>query len=403
VRNEGEADPLWTGLSRLFGSKAVSMGKMSMYPVKLVPNFLHPTTLNANMPDVTFVFQIPANMQVMGQNVNIKRAMLENNFKKIIQEGGDPLVEWTIEFTSRPIKEGPYKKHGTIVRWKTKFSDIVEAEKRGFLKCSVMDDNGNWVEFDKPPANTNTNTNTNNNNAAVKSGITITPVRPVADLLAGIKTFPAATIIDDDSNSDNDRPPPGNATDDKGKENEKTLMRISVSGNSSSEEKRKENKKGKRTSLSSADDASSEEKQKEKKKANKDEVKIDLKESHSETDTISSTSSQLVIAEDTIEGQAFPLVGKKPGKGKLPKEEKLQLSGRQKITNQKSRKKTHDDEDVIIIINDEVSESDIADLIVLGFTAEQAKEALIAYSNNKEAAVNYLLTQRESNSNIYIN
>jgi uncharacterized UBP type Zn finger protein len=48
-----------------------------------------------------------------------------------------------------------------------------------------------------------------------------------------------------------------------------------------------------------------------------------------------------------------------------------------------------------------VSESDIADLIVLGFTAEQAKEALIAYSNNKEAAVNYLLTQ-QANS-IYIN
>jgi len=48
---------------------------------------------------------------------------------------------------------------------------------------------------------------------------------------------------------------------------------------------------------------------------------------------------------------------------------------------------------VIIIPDTTTQESDIAELVMLGFTPEQAREALLAYPDNKNAAVNYLISK----------
>jgi len=94
-------------------------------------------------------------MTLFGKTITIKKSALEPNFKKIVSEG-DPEVEFIVEYTSRPIKEGPYKKHGYVVRFKTKFGAILSsAETSKPLVCSVMDSNGNWSDLisenDQPP------------------------------------------------------------------------------------------------------------------------------------------------------------------------------------------------------------------------------------------------------------
>eukprot|EP01123_Difflugia_compressa_P001101 TRINITY_DN1125_c0_g1_i2.p1 TRINITY_DN1125_c0_g1~~TRINITY_DN1125_c0_g1_i2.p1 ORF type:complete len:359 (-),score=68.32 TRINITY_DN1125_c0_g1_i2:102-1178(-) len=137
------ADAFWSALNRIFGSKSLSMGKITMYPVKLVPNHIYCTSLNGISKNVEFTIYIPAVMTMFGNSVNIKRSMLEGTFQKIIAEG-DPEVEFIVDYTSRPIKEGSYKKHGTIVRFKTKFSSILSADQTGNLDCTMMDNQGNW-------------------------------------------------------------------------------------------------------------------------------------------------------------------------------------------------------------------------------------------------------------------
>eukprot|EP01123_Difflugia_compressa_P001100 TRINITY_DN1125_c0_g1_i1.p1 TRINITY_DN1125_c0_g1~~TRINITY_DN1125_c0_g1_i1.p1 ORF type:complete len:371 (-),score=65.93 TRINITY_DN1125_c0_g1_i1:102-1214(-) len=138
------ADAFWSALNRIFGSKSLSMGKITMYPVKLVPNHIYCTSLNGISKNVEFTIYIPAVMTMFGNSVNIKRSMLEGTFQKIIAEG-DPEVEFIVDYTSRPIKEGSYKKHGTIVRFKTKFSSILSADQTGSLDCTTMDNQGNWA------------------------------------------------------------------------------------------------------------------------------------------------------------------------------------------------------------------------------------------------------------------
>jgi len=113
----------------------------------------------------------------------------------------------------------------------------------------------------------------------------------------------------------------------------------------------------------------------------------------------SSSSAKLIIAEDLPDGE--PIVGKK---GKPPKkEDKLKLSNKghkversdtgSKVQRtdtgslKKSNKGKEKEEDIIILASD----SDVADLMVLGFSEVQVREALLREPNNKDAAVNYLI------------
>jgi len=94
-------------------------------------------------------------------------------------------------------------------------------------------------------------------------------------------------------------------------------------------------------------------------------------------------------------------VGKK---GKPPKkEEKLKLSNKSNKVHRsdtdskvhrtdtgslkKSNKGKEKEGDIIIVASD----SDVADLMVLGFSEVQVREALLREPNNKDAAVNYLI------------
>jgi len=62
-------------------------------------------------------------------------------------------------------------------------------------------------------------------------------------------------------------------------------------------------------------------------------------------------------------------------------------------SNLKKSKSNKPPDDVIIVLDTTTQESDIAELVMLGFTPEQAREALLAYPDNKNAAVNYLISK----------
>lgn len=244
-------------------------------------------------------------MNMMGKSIHIKKSLLEGNFQKII-DGGDPEAEWIIQFTSRPAKEGAYKKHGDIVRFRTKFSDILESDKTGALNCTVMDNTGAWVKLSEENQTIE---------AAESSEEEKNTNRPISDLLAPIKLKPA-------------EPPP------KPKKKEKVL-------------------------------------------------KISRPPSSRDSSSISS-SNKLYIAADSVRGEEILVAPK----GKSRREDKLKLSKKKEL-----RSDSNPLTGTEPLLPETVSNDDqaIADLMLLGFTEEQVRTALLAHPDNKDAAVNYLL------------
>jgi len=118
---------------------------------------------------------------------------------------------------------------------------------------------------------------------------------------------------------------------------------------------------------------------KQEKGKKKEKAKLEIKKKES-----SSSDKELVsVSENDDDPNKEPLIVEDPLPEKTTKSKlKASLS--------KSRKPIQPDE--IIEMADISNETDLAELVAMGFDKDKASAAILAYPNNKEGAVNFLIS-----------
>eukprot|EP01125_Pyxidicula_operculata_P000552 TRINITY_DN1055_c0_g1_i4.p1 TRINITY_DN1055_c0_g1~~TRINITY_DN1055_c0_g1_i4.p1 ORF type:complete len:1417 (+),score=252.45 TRINITY_DN1055_c0_g1_i4:39-4289(+) len=131
-----EGQEFWDCLPTVAEPKMIGMFRAAFYPISLVPTYLNPSDINNKNGRITFELGIPSTLNIMGKEVNVKKKTIDGFFQKIV-DAGDPTVEFIVEYSNETFG---YKKHGYIVKFKTKFSHILNATNS---KALVLEDTGN--------------------------------------------------------------------------------------------------------------------------------------------------------------------------------------------------------------------------------------------------------------------
>jgi len=119
-----------------------------LYPINLVPTYLNAQNLKPGSDEANFEFGVPQSLEIVGQKFVISRNTIITNFKKIVEQGQDPEVEFLIEYSN---EQYGYKKHGYLIKLKTKFSEVLKLEEEVGYVTTTIDEHGEiQLSFDNP-------------------------------------------------------------------------------------------------------------------------------------------------------------------------------------------------------------------------------------------------------------